>query len=35
MVRLIELTGGADVTVTHDECRALGFANCVYEWRWH
>jgi len=35
MVRLIELTGGADVTVTHDECRGLGFANCIYKWRWH
>jgi hypothetical protein len=35
MVRLIELTGGADVTVNHDECRALGFANCVFKWRWH
>jgi len=32
--RLVEFTGGRNVSVGHDECRARGASRCVFRYRW-
>jgi hypothetical protein len=34
LVRLVQFTGGTDVTVRHAECRALGHPFCLFEYRY-
>lgn len=32
--RMVEFTGGKNVTVTHAKCRATGAEECVFDFRW-
>lgn len=34
LVRLVEFTGGKNVTVDHSECRARGCNHCVFQFHW-
>lgn len=34
LVKVVEFTGGRNVSVEHNTCRALGDARCVFEYRW-
>lgn len=34
LVRMVEFTGGKQVTVDHPECRGTGAASCLYQFRW-
>lgn len=34
LVKVVEFTGGRNVSVEHDTCRALGDSQCVFEYRW-
>lgn len=34
LVKVVEFTGGRNVSVEHNTCRALGDSRCVFEYRW-
>jgi hypothetical protein len=34
LVRMVEFTGGRNVTVEHPECRGTGAAKCIFQFRW-
>lgn len=34
LVRLVEFTGGKEVVVLHDKCRARGHSSCIFDFLW-
>ena len=34
LVKVVEFTGGRNVSVEHNTCRALGDGRCMFEYRW-